>query len=229
MSANNETLAPASVDELDEEQVRDYLKRHRDFLERHPELLDDLHVSHASGSAVSLVEKQISVLRDRNVDLRQRLTALTENARFNDQLYAQTRRLVLALLEVDTLAGLNAAFYRAMQDDFAVEHASLILFGEGRGEDGPRLEKPERARIEIGGLLHSRSPLCGALRQEELRFLFPKAGSVGSAAVMPLGEVGVIAVGSSDANRYNSGMGTLFLQHIADVMVRLLPRLSRGG
>ena len=36
-----------------------------------------------------------------------------------------------------------------------------------------------------------------------------------------------MAVGSSDANRYNSGMGTLFLTHIADVIVRCLPHLPR--
>lgn len=227
MSANNEPLIPADDDGISAEQVRDYLKRHRDFLERYPELLDDLHVTHASGSAVSLVEKQVSVLRERNVDMRQRLTALTDNARHNDHLYEQTRHLVLALLEADNLAAMNMAFQRSMQEDFDVEHASLILFGEGRGEDDVRLETPERARIEIGGLLRSRTPPCGALRREELRFLFPKAGTVGSAAVAPLGDQGVIAVGSSDANRYHSGMGTQFLQHIADVIERLLPRLAR--
>lgn len=228
MSAHNEPLAAADTVPLGEEQVRNYLKQHRDFLERHPDLLDDLHVTHASGSAVSLVEKQVSVLRERNVDMRQRLTALTDNARHNDQLYEQTRRLVLALLEADSLAALQTAFLQSMQEDFDAEHASLILFGEGRSEDGVRMETPERARIEIGGLLRGRGPLCGALRREELRFLFPKAGSVGSAAVATLADQGLIAVGSSDANRYHSGMGTLFLQHVADVMVRLLPRLVRS-
>ena len=54
------------------------------------------------------------------------------------------------------------------------------------------------------------------------------AGDVGSAALMPLAngeELGLIAVGSADANQYSSNMGTLFLTHIADVIVRLLPRL----
>ena len=66
------------------------------------------------------------------------------------------------------------------------------------------------------------------LRKEELSYLFPDAGEVGSAALMPLcngDQLGLIAVGSSDAGRYSSSMGTLFLSHIADVMVRLLPRL----
>ena len=50
---------------LSEEQVRDYLKQHEDFLQRNPDMLDHLHISHASGSAVSLVEKQVSVLKEK--------------------------------------------------------------------------------------------------------------------------------------------------------------------
>ena len=81
--------------------MRDYLKDHDDFLQRNPDMLDYLHISHASGSAVSLVEKQVSVLRERNIDMRHRLKALTANARDNDTLYEQTRALVLKLLEAD--------------------------------------------------------------------------------------------------------------------------------
>ena len=77
------------------------------------------------------------------------------------------------------------------------------------------------ARIEIGAILKGRKPMCGVLRAEELGFLFPEAGDIGSAAVVPLylgEELGVVAVGSSDAHRYHSGMGTLFLDLLADVI-----------
>ncbi len=59
--------------ELNDEIVREYLKNHDDFLQRNPDMLDYLHISHASGSAISLVEKQVSVMRERNMDMRQRL------------------------------------------------------------------------------------------------------------------------------------------------------------
>jgi uncharacterized protein YigA (DUF484 family) len=234
MTAGNEQSAVAqdAGTGLNDELVREYLMDNADFLQRNPDLLDHLHVSHASGSAVSLVEKQVSVLRERNVEMRRRLTTLTGNARENDKLYENTRRLVLDLLEADSLTALCRAFTDAMARDFEVEHAGVILFGESEGDEDHRVESVERARIEIGPLLKGRKAVCGPLRKEELAFLFPDAGEVGSAAVMPLGEnadLGVIAVGSSDANRYNSAMGTLFLSHIADVIVRLLPRLTRDG
>ena len=232
MSATNQSASSTAADTLSEAQVRDYLKDNGDFLQRNPDLLDHLHVSHASGSAVSLVEKQVSVLRERNMDMRHRLNALTANARDNDQLYEHTRSTVLQLLEAQSLDDLYAAFMSAMRDEFGVEHASMILFGEDAEGISVRIESPGRAGEEIGALLKGNKPVCGVLRTEELNFLFPDAGEVGSAALMPLsetGELGLIAVGSSDADRYNSGMGTLFLSHIADVIVRLLPRLGQAA
>ena len=230
MSGSNEQ-AVAATPELDEEQVREYLKENGDFLQRNPDMLDYLHISHASGSAVSLVEKQVSVLRERNVEMRHRLNALTANARENDHLYESTRTLVLKLLEARDRNTLYRAFMDSMEQDFNVEHASLILFGKPGSEGDCRLETAESARIEIGAILKGRKPMCGVLRAEELGFLFPEAGEIGSAAVVPLylgEELGGVAVGSSDAHRYHSGMGTLFLTHIADVIVRCLPHLPRS-
>ncbi|MBN7798234.1 DUF484 family protein [Parahaliea mediterranea] len=233
MSASNDAVARSGT-ALDEEQVREYLKNNSDFLQRHPDLLDFLHVSHASGSAVSLVEKQVSVLRERNMEMRHRLNALTANARDNDKLYEHTRKLVLKLLEASDLDQLCHSFLQGMREDFAVEYASIILFGDPDDSGGStRYETPEKLKLEVGGLLKGRKPLCGALRGEELAFLFPNASGAGapgsgSAAVMPLGATdkrGLIAVGSADANRYHAGMGTLFLLYLGEVIVRLLDRL----
>ncbi|GAB3273678.1 DUF484 family protein [Parahaliea aestuarii] len=229
MSATQDAVALSDASALDDNQVREYLKIHSDFLQRHPDLLDHLHVSHASGSAVSLVEKQVSVLRERNMEMRHRLNALTINARDNDKLYERTRALILHLLDARDLAGLCDAFIHSMNRDFDIEFASIILFGEPAESSGNlRFETSEKVKLEIGSLLKGRKPLCGALRKDEFEFLFPKGSEVGSAAVMPLkgdNRVGLIAVGSTDANRYYNGMGTLFLQHIADVLLRLLERL----
>ena len=221
---------------LDDELVREYLLDNSDFLQRNPDLLDHLHINHASGSAVSLVEKQVSLLRERNIDMRHRLKTLKHNARENDQLYEQTRRLVLRLIEADSVAALYHAYMESMRDDFQVEQACMILFGDSTGHDGVRVEAPERTHTEIGALLKGGKAVCGTLRQEELNYLFnataedPAGGAVGSAALVPLSDdeqLGLIAVGSADANRYTSTMGTLFLSHLGDVIVRLLPRLQQ--
>ncbi len=232
MSGTSEQAATTTTD-IAEEDVREFLKANSDFLQRNPDMLDYLHISHASGSAISLVEKQASVLRERNVDMRRKLNTLTANARDNDALYERTRALVLDLLDANDLAGLFQAFTRSMRDDFQVEHASMVLFGDPASAPANcRVEDAEQAKQEIGGLLRGRKAICGVLRAEELGYLFPDAKDIGSAAVMPLykdGELGFLAVGSSDATRYDSEMGTLFLGHIADIIIRLLPRLAQDA
>ena len=126
--------------ELNDEVVREYLKDHSDFLQRNPDLLDHLHVSHASGSAVSLVEKQVSVLRERNVDIRHRLKTLTTHARDNDKLFEQTRALVIKMLEADSVAGLYTAFMESMKGGFEVEFASMIMFSDEPADGDYRVD-----------------------------------------------------------------------------------------
>jgi hypothetical protein len=233
MSVSKKQVAPTGPAGLTDQIVREYLKNHDDFLQRNPDMLDFLHISHASGSAISLVEKQVSVLRERNMDMRQRLKLLTANARANDLLYEQTRTLVLKLLDADSTQALYRIFMDAMATDFQVEYASMIFYDDQPVADGLRTEAPATVKAEIGSLFRGGKPVCGTLRKEELKFLFPDGGDVGSAALMPLmtgtTELGLIAVGSSNANRYNNKVGTMFLSHIADVIVKMLARLQPAG
>ena len=236
MSASKEQAAAPGNNALSDEAVREFLMDNGDFLQRNPELLDHLHISHASGSAVSLVEKQVSVLRERNVEMRHRLKALTSTARENDTLFANTRSLVVKLLEANSVAELYDAFMASMKNDFQAEYACMILFGDDATGGGYRVASLDSARAAIGALFNGRKPVCGALRKEEFNYLFGSSGNPqpisqgGSAAVMPLtdgAQLGLIAVGSADAGRYHSAMGTLFLAHIGEVILRLLPRLQQ--
>lgn len=231
MSASKEQAGAAVVArfELNDDMVREYLKANDDFLQRNSDLLDHLHIAHASGSAVSLVEKQVSVLRERNMDMRHRLKALTGNARENDRLYEQTRRLVLRLLDAQSLAELYSTFMDGMTQGFGVDHACMILYADSDRADGWRAESPDRVQACVGHLIRGDKGMSGALRREELEFLFPDGGESGSAALAPLAgaePLGLVAVGSADPNRYHSGLGTLFLTHIAEVIARLLPRVA---
>jgi len=81
----------------------------------------------------------------------------------------------------------------------------------------------------VTGLLKQSQAYCGVLRLEEMRALFPDCDSEGSAALAPLmrGDtlLGTLAVGSKDTRRYDSEVGTLFLEYLADVLI-CLPSLD---
>ena len=218
----------------DDEQVAQYLRDNPGFFTGREELLAGLHVPHANGSAVSLVERQVGVLRERNVELRERLNALLSIARDNDLIFEKTRALVLALLEAGDLAALAQALSRSLLEDFGMAAMTLALF------DADAIDLPPRVRVfdaadaeaQVGGLLKGQRVVCGVLRPEELRYVFGDAAdAVGSAAIVPLvfhGQVGLLAIGARDPQHFRSGMDTLFVGHIGDVLARCLYALRPG-
>lgn len=213
-----------------EEQVRDYLRQHKDFFERHPDLLEEINLPHARGEVVSLIERQVALLRERNIEMRRRLSRLLDNARDNDRIFRSTRELVLRLLDTDDLETALNTVVESFRDDFKIPYISLILFSEHCDLEGTsaKICSLQDARSSIGRVLSNNKIVCGNFARDELDFLFPEQGKeIGSAAVMPLVEdrcFGLIAIGNSDPDYYRSSMGTIFLSYIGEVLNRLLPK-----
>jgi uncharacterized protein YigA (DUF484 family) len=220
-----------STASVDDDDIRDYLVENPDYFQRHQDLLSLLQIPHASGAAVSLVERQVSVLRERNVDLRHRLRDLGATAKENDHLFAATRALVLALIDCEDLASLQAALLDVLHDQFDTEYASLLLFGDGEVAEGaPKRAAESEVKGRFGAILGARGAGCGALRAEDFSFLFGGSRVTGSAAVALVEDggraLGLLAVGSSDAARYDSDMDTLFLEFATELIARILTRLG---
>ncbi len=213
------------------QQVSEFLSANPDFFEQHPQIVESLELPHESGKAVSLIERQISVLRERNMEMRARLNSLLESASINDKLFEKTKRLVLNILEAPDLDTIVTTLYDSLGTDFKVEFHNLILLGERDKipASHARVVGLEEAHGAIGTLLRTNRAICGVLRQDELEFLFGEdADKVGSVAAVPLchGNIfGVLAIGNSDPNCYRSSMGTLFLSYIAEVLNRIAPKL----
>lgn len=226
----SEQASPEKKPILSEQDVCDYLREHSDFFVDHPDLLADINLPHDSGDAVSLVERQVALLRERNIDMRHRLGKLLDNARENDRLFDKTKRLVLTLLEARSLRDLVETVFLSFDRDFDIPYTSLVLFGDQSRlpECAARIVGIHEAREAVGRIISSSKAICGDLPPAELEFLFPgQAGEIGSAAVVPLQHgncFGLLAVGNSDPNHYRSSMGTLFLTYIAEVLNRTLPR-----
>src|SRR5579863_4463541 len=98
-----------SVAEAEEESIAGYLQRNPDFFERHQGVLARLKLPHArGGAAISLVERQIEVLRQKQAALEIKLAELVRVARANDaiaeRLHRFTRRLLRAMPHENTIA-----------------------------------------------------------------------------------------------------------------------------
>ncbi|CRI54680.1 uncharacterized protein YigA (DUF484 family) [Pseudomonas sp. TE6288] len=224
-------VASPQASELDAEAVVAYLRAHPTFFAEHDELLVEQRIPHQRGDSVSLVERQLKLLRDRNIEMRHRLSQLMDVARDNDRLFDKTRRLILDLLDASTLEEVVMAVEDSLRQEFQVPFVSLILFGENAAPVGRWVSGAE-AQQAIGGLIGGGKTISGSLREHELAFLFgnDQHKEVGSSAVATLeyqGLHGVLAIGSRDPQHYKSSVGTLFLSYIAEVLGRVVPRFTQ--
>ena len=215
--------------ETDAAAVSAYLRRHPRFLLQHEEALASQELPcNSDGKVVQFAEKQAQLLRRRYMELRHSMSQKVQWAMENERLFESARRLVLDLMGVQGLGDLLAILTASLEDDFAVEASSLLLLGDPERADGAaRVVSVEQARRAFPRVVEDLVPICGILRDAELEFLFPANHGVGSAVIAPVADgrlIGLLAIGSSDPEHFRSGMGTLFLSYICDVLGRLLPR-----
>ena len=224
--------------EIEEESIAAYLQRTPDFFERHQALLARLRLPHArGGTTISLVERQIEVLREKQAALENKLAELVRVARANDaiseRLQRFTRRLLLgAVPREQAVARIEAG----LREDFDAFHAALVLIGEPSAPAAsPRFVRtvpatdPNLKSFET--LFSSGKPRCGQARDSQREFLFgPEGLEMASVALVPLGEkgsVGLLALGSADRDRFHPAMSTEFLARMAELIAASLTSTPR--
>jgi uncharacterized protein YigA (DUF484 family) len=221
--------------ELSEQAIHDYLAAHPDFFENHPALLNGLNLPHASGGAISLVERQVSVLRQKDLKLEKKLKELIGVARANDLLSAKIHELTLQLMAAADLKSTIVALEVGMRSGFGADLAVLVIFGDpGAFDDIDAgrffrvIEKNADALSPFKTFLGGSSARCGQIRDAQRDFLFQEdAEDVGSAALVPLSsgtDIGFLAIGSADADRFHPGMSTDFLTRLGDLVASALKR-----
>jgi uncharacterized protein YigA (DUF484 family) len=222
-------------EELSEQTIHNYLATHPDFFEAHASLLNTLNLPHATGGAVSLVERQVSVLRQKDLKLEKQLKELIEVARANDLLAAKIHELTLQLLSTTDLKTTIIALEEGMRSGFGADQAVLVVFGDPGAFDDINIgrffhvaERKSEALNPFKTFLSGNSARCGQIRDAQRDFLFQHdADEVGSAALVPLNdgtEIGFLAIGSIDANRFHPGMSIDFLTRLGDLVVGALKR-----
>lgn len=225
---------PATETEHD---IVDYLKSHPEFFVRHPGVLESMEIPHQCGKAVSLVEYQVSVLRDQSRELRRKLKKLVNNARDNEELNRRLHKLTLSLIECHAVDEVFANLYQSLREDFSAEHAAIRVFADPSHESNRGLAEfvgtDSRSEPLFEPLFKSLKPICGRMRPEQIAFLFPDhVEEIGSGVVLPLGETrcfGLLAVASRDPQRYYPGMGVVFLTQLSEVVTRVMdPHVSAG-
>lgn len=217
-------------DNLSEEAIADYLLKTPDFFERHTSLLLKLRLPHqTSGLTVSLVERQVSVLRQRNAQLERQLQDLIAVAKMNDSLVEKIHQLSVRLMNTQDVEGRLEQLETSLREDFAAERAALVLFSDTAPIDSSRaagfvktLRRDDPDLKPFAAFVRGGKPRCGPLRDRQKALLFDRdADSVASAAMLPLGRdtsLGFLVIGSGDPAHFHPGKRMDFLTRIGELV-----------
>jgi uncharacterized protein YigA (DUF484 family) len=209
-----------------QEIVANYLRRHPDFLSEFPDVLESLQLNHESGTASSLIERQVGQLRKKNRELSQQLSRMMQVASENEQLMSRLHQLTLELTAIDDSGAFFRHLERSLLEDFRADVLRIYLFdckfANLVNDEVHTVDRSDERLQQFQVHLEKSQTVCGRFGESKLNFLFgAKARWVQSTALVPLGEKGVdgiMAIGSSDPARFYPGMGTLFLDLLADVI-----------
>lgn len=225
-------IIETSDNELGADQIADYLRKNPEFFIEQEGLLADLSLPHESGNAISLLERQVTILRDRGIEARQKLNNLLENARNNDQLFDTTRNLVMALLRANDLAEIVAVAQENLSNHTNIDDCQIILIEQPQLDvsNAVRTDSEKNLKTNFADVFRLKRTHCGTLTQDQIDYLFADSGkNIRSTALCPVvnnSEVfALLAFGNQEENFFNINLDTLFLDFIGQVVGAVFYRM----
>ncbi|MDZ4200680.1 MAG: DUF484 family protein [Gallionella sp.] len=206
------------------EEVAQYLHDNPEFFEEHIDLLIQITLPHPHGGrTVSLGERQLVALREKNKELEKKLHELLEFAKENDALQHKVHEFATSLFSARDIPTLQEMVPHLLREIFAVPHTALHLW---------QIAPPS---VEVLSFTDAQAqPVCLHQAAHDTAAWFGEAGKqLHSFAYLPLHagseSIGLLVMASEDKQRFYPGMGTMFLQRIADAVSSALhPHLAHA-
>ncbi|MBD3609751.1 MAG: DUF484 family protein [Gammaproteobacteria bacterium] len=215
--------------EIDEKQVIEYLRHHPDFFQLHRDLLSELELPHNTGAHASLIERQVDILRQQRSELKQKLDQLITSAQANEILSEDIHQGQLMLLDAETLEEIFELVDESLQEEFDADAIAIRLINiQDKSSDYDDLIILDDAILpDFEKMMMAGNPSCESLTHKQLYYLFgSEAQDIASNVIIPLRDdeviYGILAIGSSDPERYQADMGTIFLRRYGEFLTHLL-------
>lgn len=229
--------------------VAQYLQHNPKFFEDYADLLAQIFVPHPHGGrAISLPERQMLTLREKVRSLEHTLADLVETGHSNDSLSDKMHRLTLALLAAAPVSATRVieTLNYHLREDFAIPHTVFRVWGarselSGTDQTGPVSEHlrqlvavPDAAfKLPYCGPIHGLTANGAAIGEELAGWFGEAAPHLKSLALMAVrgtsGGGGLLAFASEDEHRFYAGMGTLYLERLAESLSAALTQLFPAG
>ena len=218
----NSTAARISLDDLSE-----YLSRNPNVFQQHPELLELISLSDSRGTA-SLLERQVSMMKERIGEHKNQQSQFMQVARENEQISDNFSQIICQMISFTNLSQFATEFPRELRAKFNVDEVSFKTV-----QAASRLPSEQQAYDDALSRLTNNRSVCDNRWPSTIMKLF-FSDQINSAALIPMrindGSVlGVLAIGSKDPERYNNDLGTAHLDRLGLMSGLCLARLQING
>jgi uncharacterized protein YigA (DUF484 family) len=224
IAARDEVVA--SKHNFDREDVARYLRTHSDFFVHHPELIETLSIPHETGEAISLVERQVELLRKKNKELDRKLHQLIRVAKDNERVSRRLHALALAIVSIKGFDEAVSSIQKLLHSDFPGTKVNIHLLSGLPSANVKECESIEISLLKsklVQDLFSSRRGVTFLTKRQIENIFKQEEGKkpIRSAAAVALKKkerLGVLFLGSTDASRFQSGTGTLFLGNLGEII-----------
>lgn len=218
---------------ITEDDIAQFLLNRPDFFERHANLLASVQLtSPLTGRAVSLLERQVEVLRERLREQERRVAEMIRHGQDNMGLFDRLQRWTCTLLATDDAQALPTRLTEALAQTFAVPQVALRLWDVPAPAGAPwAAPVDEETRAFVQSLPR---PFVGANPGVRPLQWLDDPDAAASVALVPLRwtahepAFGLLVLASDDPQRFSPDAGTDFLQRLAELVAAALTRL-RGA
>lgn len=213
------------------EDVAQYLQDNPQFFEKHVETLAQISLPHPHGGrTISLSERQLLALREKNKEIEKKLREMIAFAQENDELQHKVHDFVIALFAARDLASLKEIIPQLLRDIFAIPHAALRLwqidppsaeaqaFADAQGQPVCL----HRAAHDTAEWFGERAAQLHSFAYLPLHLISGPAGRRSTLSAMRGMDgrevIGMLVLASEEKQRFYPEMGTVFLQRIAEAV-----------
>lgn len=224
-------MNPAHYSPITEDDIASFLANTPDFFERHAELLASVQLSSGHGTrAISLQERQASLLREKIKGLEGRVVEMIRHGQDNLVIAGKMQAWTRKLLQTVQARDVPDAIVQGLVSELQIPQAAIKLWGmAGAYASEPFAAGASRDVQAFAASLGA--PYCGVNAGFEAAGWLPEAGAAQSLALIPLRAdaqapvSGLLVLASPDAQRFHSGMGTEFLEHLGELAGAAASRL----
>ena len=207
------------------QELVDFLRDNGDIFIRHPELLELLDLSDDRGTA-SLLERQVSTLKNRLASFQSQQFELIEVARENEQISDSFSRIICQLIGFNNLSEFASEFPKSLRETFEIDEVAFKT-----GQAASRRPNENLGYQDAVRRLSNNEAVCDDRWPSNIMALF-FSDNIKSAALVPMknaqdGDIlGILALGSSDPKRYTNELGTAHLNRLGLMAGICLARLQ---